>query len=250
MIRVGLIDGDIVAYRAAFVAEADVEWEPGQWTKSADEDIGKQKVDEFLVGIRDRLKLDRMTVALSDTENFRKAIWPAYKAPRGKVRKPILLQRMKDYISEEYGSVIMPTLEADDVLGILATSPQAGHPERRVIVSMDKDLKQIPGWIFNPSKDKKPRKVTEHQADYEFFTQVLTGDVTDNYPGCPGIGKVKAEKLLGGPQPDNAEHWVNIVAAYEKAGLHENDAIIQARVARILRYGEYEDGKVKLWATT
>jgi DNA polymerase-1 len=40
-----------------------------------------------------------------------------------------------------------------------------------------------------------------------------------------------------------------VVAAYEKAGLTEEDAIVQARVARILRYEEFNQKKeeVLLW---
>jgi DNA polymerase-1 len=43
--------------------------------------------------------------------------------------------------------------------------------------------------------------------------------------------------------------WKIVVKAYEKAGMNEQDALQQARVARILRHGEYDKktGEVKLW---
>jgi 5'-3' exonuclease len=66
------------------------------------------------------------------------------------------------------------------------------------VVSIDKDMAQIPGWHVNPTKDDFPRWVSEEEADYFLALQWLTGDSTDGIPGLPGIGPKKAEKLLGG----------------------------------------------------
>ena len=73
--------------------------------------------------------------------------------------------------------------------------------------------------------------------------QTLIGDIADGYKGCPGIGAVKAKKLL-----DEAPVWATVKDAYEKAGLTEEDALQQARMARILRSSDYPDGQVKLWS--
>ena len=79
--------------------------------------------------------------------------------------------------------------------------------------------------------------------------QVLTGDATDGYPGLPGLGPVGAEKvLLGRDLLDELKCWEAIVAAYVKKGLTEADALVQARMARILRAEDYSAYKgVKLW---
>ena len=75
----------------------------------------------------------------------------------------------------------MDSLEADDVLGILATEPSN---EERIIVSIDKDLYQIPAKI---SKDGKTfEEISENEANYWHMMQTLTGDSTDGYSGCPG----------------------------------------------------------------
>jgi DNA polymerase-1 len=75
------------------------------------------------------------------------------------------------------------------------------------------------------------------------------GDSTDGYSGCPGVGKVKAERLLESLHTPQ-EMWEAVVAAYEKAGLSEAEAITQARVARILRASDYDfvNKSVKLWS--
>ena len=56
-----------------------------------------------------------------------------------------------------------------------------------------------------------------------------------------------AEKIL--KQAEQKECWGLIVEAYEKAGLTEEDALVQARVARILRHGEFctKKEEVNLW---
>ena len=86
-------------------------------------------------------------------------------------------------------------------------------------------------------------EISLEQADRTHLTQALTGDITDGYSGCPGIGPKTAIKVL------KEGDWIEVVAAYEKVGLTEEDALIQARVARILRHGEYnkKTKEVKLW---
>jgi hypothetical protein len=86
------------------------------------------------------------------------------------------------------------------------------------------------------------------QADRYHLIQTLTGDVTDGYSGCPGIGPVKAELLCATAAPQS------LVAvrcdAFKKAKLTEADALLQARLARILRNTEWDFDKseVKLWS--
>ena len=77
----------------------------------------------------------------------------------------------------------MDSLEADDVLGILATEPSN---EERIIVSIDKDLYQIPAKV---SKDGKTYEgYQKNEANYWHMMQTLTGDSTDGYSGCPKVG--------------------------------------------------------------
>ena len=133
-------------------------------------------------------------------------------------------------------------LEGDDVLGLLAGDSKIKGGT--IIVSIDKDLKTIPGFHYNPMRrEEGVIEVTMAQANYNHLLQTLTGDAVDGYSGCPGIGPKKAEKVLENPS------WESVVSAYNKAGIEEEDALIQARVARILRYGEYDKVKKEpiLW---
>ena len=91
-------------------------------------------------------------ICLSDSHgNFRNDIASTYKANRGK--RPLLYKALREWVFETYPAwsadaegtthCIRPRLEADDILGILGTSPR--NLGNCVIYSEDKDLKQIPG---------------------------------------------------------------------------------------------------------
>lgn len=136
-------------------------------------------------------------------------------------------------------------LEADDVMGILMTK----YPGKYILASIDKDLKQIPGQHYNWDKDEF-KEVSLDEGNLFFYTQVLTGDPTDGYSGCPNIGPKRASKILEIVGDDDEEvMWEAIVRTYEDRGLTEKDALVQARVARILRASDYNfKGKyIKLW---
>jgi DNA polymerase-1 len=91
--------------------------------------------------------------------------------------------------------------------------------------------------------------ISEAQADYYHMFQTLVGDTSDGYKGCPGVGKVKAEALLS---DHDRSHWDIVKAAYEKAKLTEQDALTQARLARILRWSDWDNTKKEpiLWTPT
>lgn len=77
--------------------------------------------------------------------------------------------------------------------------------------------------------------------------QTLAGDQTDNYPGCPGVGMKTADKLLDGLI--QKDMWSCVVERFNKAGLEEEEALLQARLAHILQVGEYDfdTNSVVMW---
>lgn len=234
--RTLLIDGDIVAYQIAASSEVATEWANGQWTLHADADTAKQNVDLWLADVLKEVKGDKLLVALTDTEhNWRKNVLPSYKSNRAGTRKPMLLPVLRQHLVENYQAKIKPGLEGDDILGIMSTHPTIVKGER-VVVSADKDMRTIPGKFYRLGKSKKIEVITGEEADHYHLAQTLTGDPVDGYKGCPGIGAKRAEAILSG-EPETK--WRAVVAAYEKAGLTEDDAIVQARVARILRHTDY-----------
>lgn len=234
-----LYDGDIILHRACHSCA-----------------VSGDKVETFIRTYVDSIttgtKADRIIMVLSDSNNFRKDILPTYKANRGD-GKPEGWEDAKAFVQESWVVRTVPNLEADDVLGILATSPTLKG--EKIIFSVDKDFEQIPTKLVNPNKDYSEggytaREINLETADYNFFKQCLTGDRVDNYTGIPGVGPAKAIAILGAVGQENGVYWDKVLDAYEKAGLDEETALQQVRCARILRYEDYDFKKKepKLWS--
>ena len=149
---------------------------------------------------------------------------------------------MVEQIKQRYESVSYTGLEGDDVLGLLATSKRYSNP---IVVSPDKDMRTVPCTLI-ASDDME--LITKKKADRHWMIQSLTGDSTDNFKGLIGCGPVTADKILGDAKtlPDM---WDKVVEAYEKKKQTFADAILTARLSRILREGDfnYKTKEVELW---
>jgi DNA polymerase-1 len=188
-------------------------------------------------------------VFLSDpSRNWRKEVLPTYKANRADKRPPMLRRILEAHLVEKHGAKRKPGLEADDCLGIVATNPKLYPGSDKIIVSIDKDLLTIPGKVFNwKKKDRGMTVVSQLDADRMHLFQALMGDATDGYSGCPGIGPKKAAALLDpeGKGPIDPEMsfvewaWGQVLDTYAKAKLGPEEALVQARVARILRHSDF-----------
>ncbi|CAB4139389.1 exonuclease [uncultured Caudovirales phage] len=242
-----LLDADILAYQFSSMAETPIKWDERLWTLHADEDEAYDNLQDRIQQLKDSLGGGDVVVCLSDSHNFRKDVLPTYKSNRKDVRKPLVLSALKERMTKDYRTFVRPSLEADDVLGILATG--RAIPGEKLVVTIDKDLRSVPcqfmdlRYLTNP-----PVTVDVDEADRWHMRQTLTGDTVDGYAGCPGIGPKRAEGILEGAT-SVAEMWQRVVEVYAKAGLSEADALIQARVARILRSCDYDfqNKQPKLW---
>jgi 5'-3' exonuclease len=247
-----LIDGDIVLHRFGHSNQVTIDWDGDgeKATAANDEATAIIDVEQFIQELSNRFKSPEMTVCFSGPNNFRYSILDTYKWNRRDMVKPLLFGAIKNFLERTFLCMQQPTLEGDDLMGIIST----GEPGKYTICSIDKDMLQIPGKHYNWTRTKQTR-VTKAAGDLMFYMQVLHGDSGDGYTGIPGVGKVKATKILAtefneNPNDPITEPWERIVHAYEEAGLSEVHALQQARVARILRAGEYDfaSGEVKLWS--
>lgn len=252
--RTALIDGDTVIFSASsateYVTELD-EWTSVLWGNLSEAvAVFKNKIK----AIEEELEVDETIIALSHDLRFRPDVMPDYKFNRAGSRKPITYGRLRQYVRDNYRFYEKPYLEGDDVLGILMTHPKVVQGEK-IIVAIDKDLDTIPGPHYNYEKDRY-YEVSEEEANWFFYKQCLMGDATDGYKGCPGIGPVSAEKVLQAVKDEHGEdatemdYWRAIVETYESKGLTEEDALMNARVARICRVDDYDYQKdeVILWS--
>ncbi|MCW2246726.1 DNA polymerase-1 [Azospirillum fermentarium] len=139
-------------------------------------------------------------------ENFRNAIYPAYKAQRPE--PPEELRPQFALIREATEAFCLPGVElegfeADDLIASYARlAVEAGRPV--TIVSSDKDLMQLVGpgvRMLDPLKNKMigPDEVMEKfgvPPSKVVDVQALAGDSVDNVPGVPGIGVKTAAQLI------------------------------------------------------
>ena len=243
--RTLVVDGSLFVYRIATALEEPTRWEDDIWTLHADAKLGKRVIDTTLGNYKTKLNCDKIIIAEDHKDNFRHSLYPEYKSHRKKVRKPIIVKPLKEYLKENYESVSLPGLEGDDVCGILATKP--GNKDKIVVLSGDKDMRTIPG-IHHFIHDDSTEVVDEKTANYNFMYQTLVGDLTDGFGGCPTIGGVKASRVLANKK-DLPEMWEAVVAEYEKQKLDKKYALTQARLARILRASDWDSKKEKpiLW---
>jgi 5'-3' exonuclease len=229
---VALLDGDIIAYQAAVYGEEEDYFGDGAPT------LDRQKAFESTATQVARWTKEAdaksAVVVFSGMDNFRYEILPTYKHNR-KAEKPALYAEVVAHMEANFKCLRKNRLEADDTLGILGTS----DPKKYVVVSIDKDMRTLPCRVLIPGKMPIPKLFKQVEADHYWMTQTLTGDTTDGYSGCPGIGPVKAARILEGHLKLDGM-WAAVVAAYKEKGLAENDALVQARVARILRTTDFD----------
>jgi len=233
-----ILDGDIIAWKVAFVAESE----------------GFMSIDTLVEGVVNKWTpddTDEVVIALSCNAdvNFRKLVYPGYKENRVDVYKPEFLGDVFVALNTRHDCLMYPTLEADDVLGIHASSGDA------ISISIDKDLKGVHGWTYNPEKNDEPYYISEDDAERWFCMQWMAGDTTDGIPGLWRIGKKTAGKLL---DEWATEDWHMCIQEMYAEGKHapenkhevEDIALAMARCVRILHDENYdiETGEITHWS--
>jgi DNA polymerase-1 len=225
-----LIDSDFLAYKAAQACEIGIDFgEDVIIAQSQFSDVLRVFHNE-LNKVTKAMMEDDFILYFSSTENFRKKIYPDYKGHRMK-RKPLGYKRLVNYCRENHNFKLIEGLEADDTIGIEAT--RFADPSN-IIVSPDKDMRQIPSALWNLTDDVV--EITKDDGDRWHLIQSLSGDPTDGYSGCPGIGVKRATELLD----KNENKWEAVCKAYRDRGLSDDDALLNARLAKILQKEDFD----------
>ena len=237
-----LIDADWLLYAACSACEYDIRWDEWIHTLHLEQSDAKSYMTHQVGKWQDATGHKDVVMCLSSYPTFRHQLSAEYKANRAGRRKPLGLRDMRAWLAAQYETMCHVNLEADDVMGILMTNGSYADP---IMVTADKDMRTVPGALLRMDKMEVN---TLDDANRNWMTQALVGDTSDNYPGLKGFGPVKAEKLLVGCKTLPAM-WDAVVGAYRKGGATFADALLNARMARILRYGDYDfvAGTVELW---
>ncbi|MAH44898.1 hypothetical protein CMI37_03665 [Candidatus Pacearchaeota archaeon] len=239
-----IVDGDILIHRTAARVETSVCWDPDReiWSTYGDLKEAKAIVETEVNYLRELLGGVHVIITLSPRKTFRHDLYPEYKANRKNKPKPMLFGALRGWVKTAYDSWEFPNLEADDVMGILAKSHVVPAP--KIIISADHDMEGVPCNLYKPGSNRnRVRTITYEAARRYHLYQTLTGDSGDNYPGLPGVGPKRAEAIL------QENTWAEVVEAYESKGLNETEALLQARLAKILTPPLYDikTERIKLW---
>ena len=229
-----LIDADFIVYKSCAAAETEIDWGDDVILVTSRFSDAMSAVEREIRKLKNFFMWDIPEVILffSDSTNFRKNIFADYKGHRNR-KKPCGYKRVINKLKNTYEVIIMPTLEADDSMGIYSTK----HPGN-TICSPDKDMRQIPGNLYDMDNFTLIEK--DEGAKWH-LVQSLAGDQTDGYAGCPGIGVKRATTLF----ESKGYSWKTVVETFKEKGLTEEDALLNARLARILTASDYDFTKRK-----
>ena len=216
-----LIDGDIFAYRAAFSCE--------------DQDVedALDKVDDLIqwsiYSCILEYDVEDYQVFLTGKGNFRYdiAVTHPYKGNRKDVEKPQHLEAIRKHMIDNWDATVSKDEEADDLIAIAATDIGS----EAVVVTVDKDMQQLPCRHYNPTKGEH-KIVSEEDGMKFFYKQILTGDRADNIVGLYGVGPAKAEKMVADCVTES-DYYLECLHQY---GGEEDRVIENARLLWLRRY--------------
>ncbi len=266
-----LIDADVLRYEVGSVGEGD-DGVPRSFDYVAE--VLDGRIREICAAVK---ATEAPTLYLTGKGNFREevAVTKPYKGNR-KGEKPYHFKHLTDYMFNQYDTIMVEGMEADDAMCIeqgkhLAYRSDSGENYmyweeecKTVICTRDKDLRMMPGWHYGwecgaqrefpltfvddigyleLDESKKTPKL-KGVGEIFFWAQMLTGDGVDNIPGCPGIGPKKAYLALAGATPDE---WRPIVEdLYQQKRCSHEMFVEQAQLLWMVRELN-PDGSPKIW---
>lgn len=240
-----LIDADYLAYKTCAACEDEVDYGDDLIVVTSRFSEVLDMFQRELMSIAECMGMfDDFILFFSSPSNFRKKIFPDYKGHRNR-KKPCGYKRLVNWCGDNYVTIVVDGLEADDALGIYATDPIEAECEH-ILVSPDKDMRQIPGLLFDLTNPVT--EITKEEGDRWHFIQTMSGDQTDGYAGVPGIGIKRADAILD----KEGCTWETVLNTFISRGMTEEDALQNARLAKILQYEnfDHDSNEPILWTPT
>jgi len=234
-----LIDADIFLY--SFGSAKGDNGAPAPWPFII------SRLDAQLNNILEAVEADSHQLYVTGPGNYRESVATIkpYKGHRPS-EKPYWHEHLKKFLIAHRGAELIEGKEADDALGIyqstgvdMAKSRYSSYIEddpieeemlgsfdesnwlaETVICSQDKDLHMIPGWHYSWPVGNRPAKELwwqdEQSAIRCFFSQLLTGDSTDNIPGLFGVGGSSTLVKRLSSYTTELEMYISVAEEYEK----------------------------------
>ncbi len=204
--KVMLVDGNSLTYRAFFALPTDLATASGQVTNAV------YGFTSMLINLLRDHRPDAVGVAFDRPEpTFRHDAEPEYKAQRDEA--PDILRQQMGLVRNvldvlRFVQIEQAGVEADDIIATLATAGR-DRGDQVLVVTGDRDVYQL---VEDPSiRVIYNRRGVSDYADYDeagieertgvvptsYVTYAaLRGDPSDNLPGVPGVGEKTAAKLV------------------------------------------------------
>ena len=243
-----LIDADSLLYKVGFALEEKNFWnefdieggsdESPEITYSIEHEQAQKTFNTLVENIMFATDCDEVLLVFSGGHNFRLNFPIEYKLNRTGSRKPTGYSELLMYVKEHWPTYTTDGIEADDYV----VWYYKNHDDC-VLCAIDKDIiYQSVGTHYNYGKDEEVT-VDEWEATKYAYFQTLTGDQSDGYKGCRGIGAKRAEALLEDCS-DESCLWTKVLEAYEAKGHTYEEALWTMRLANMHQYNGKE---IVLW---
>lgn len=194
-----IFDADSLIYASCFKKKDDREFPEDLFETDVNVAFNKFEVsfERLLDFLEEQVNVNEVVFCNGSKNNFRKDISATYKLNRTQ-KRPEILPLLHDMVKLEYNSIYGDGVETDDVVATLwAEEVEKNGIDSVVIMSLDKDYKQFPCWFYDYNYKKRELvKISEQEANENFYSQMIVGDSADNIKVCKGYGKVYAEKLF------------------------------------------------------
>jgi len=201
---VALFDADSLVWASSYGVEEDINLAIEKYNDS---------FTNIIYDLNEIYDISEVITFNNSKGNFRKILDTNYKSNRKSSGIPSVLTELHDYVTESYNSVSKYSLETDDlVANYWKNIAEEDGRDNVIIVSIDKDYKQLPALIYNYHyKHRCVYDIEPLEALYNFYEQMIIGDSIDNVNYCKGYGKKYAEKLL----KDCTSHYQFTKKVYE-----------------------------------
>ena len=193
-----LIDADSLIFASCYRAKSDNSGLQSIFYENIEDSIVKfdEQYMKIVNDLEDKYDIQKIITFNGSKGNFRKQITKTYKANRKLKALPPLLNDMHIYVKENYNSIYGYGIETDDLVAkYWYTLTNEVGKENVIIVSLDKDYKQFPAIIYNYHfKHKTILNISNYEALYNFYEQMICGDQADNVQFFRGKGPAFAKK--------------------------------------------------------
>lgn len=252
-----LIDSDVLIYECGFAAEAG--WQQAGFPQF---DYVAEILDNRVANICAVVEATQPPILyLTGKGNFRTDIAKRTPYKDRPSNKPFHYANIKAYIKCKYDYRESVGMEADDLMAI----DQTARGLDTIICTRDKDLRQVPGWVYSWELGNQPsfgphlvdavgaiklsadKKKLSGWGDKFFYAQCLMGDKVDSIPGLDKCGPVGAFNILQATTT-SLEAFEAVLGAYRAVygdADAETELLEQGRLLNMSR--RYENGKVLLW---